>query len=391
MKRVTYCGLVVGALAVVMAGCQVPGRGASTSANATPTPISCTFTIDVSQAITQPPTVAFNFNNVAGMSAVAMSGAGQGWALGETASGNVIQGAIFQLSNGTWSQPVNTTASLSTLAMVTPSEGWAVGASYAHLNAGRWTPITPADPQTKSLYLGSISMPSASEGWAAGSTNSDTPAAALVHYANGTWTRVNLTTQAAGFSSVVMDATTDGWLAGYTRPSGTPPQTLMYHYQGGSWTEDTAAENALSPEYVLPAAMSMLSAHDGWGVGQNGIAHYCGGKWTPQRISVHAGTSVSVDFALQALTLTSPDEGWATGSMIYIGASRQAPPQRAVVLHYAHHTWAVQPLPLDTADQNTYLNGIAAASPSDVWAVGTNNTTGKPIFLHYNGSVWSAA
>ncbi len=390
MRRLSYCGLIVVAVAALLVGCQSPGASNTVTAKPTPTPLSCTYTVDASQAVTQPPTVTFNYNNYAGMSAVAMTGTGQGWALGESVNGSVIQGVIFQLSGGVWSKPTVTPLSLFALTMVTPSEGWAVGANIAHFTAGKWAAIKPAGALTKATFLSTISMLSASEGWAAGSTASGTPAAVLVHYSNGSWTPANLSTKAAGFSSVAMDSTTDGWLAGYTRSSGTPPMTLMYHYQGGSWVEDTAAESVMSGAYAVPSAMTMLSASEGWAVGQNGIAHYCGGKWAPERIAVHAGT-LSLDFALESLTLISPDEGWAAGNITYFGTSHQLPPQRAVVLHYAHHAWTVQSLPLDTANQNTYLTGIAAASPSDVWAVGTNNTTGRPIFLHYDGSAWSPA
>src|SRR5271170_3103588 len=43
-----------------------------------------------------------------------------------------------------------------------------------------------------------------------------------------------------------------------------------------------------------------------------------------------------------------------------------------------------------TSPQGGYLNGVAAVSADEAWAVGGTNDTGQTVIEHWNGTTWTA-
>ncbi|MFI5273049.1 MAG: TIR domain-containing protein [Ktedonobacterales bacterium] len=110
----------------------------------------------------------------------------------------------------------------------------------------------------------------------------------------------------------------------------------------------------------------MLSATDGWAVGQNGtILRYQDGQWRWQ------ASPTSQDLQDVAM-LPDGSEGWAVG-------------KGGTVLHYANGGWSLQPsqIALD-------LKTVAAVAPGEVWAAGQEDVSHSGLWLwRYADGAWS--
>lgn len=84
--------------------------------------------------------------------------------------------------------------------------------------------------------------------------------------------------------------------------------------------------------------------------------------------------------ALFGVAATSAKDAWA------VGQYQSAPgPLRTLIMHWNGTAWTRVPSPNPVPGGDT-LNGVAAVSASDAWAVGGKN--GRPLILRWNGKVW---
>lgn len=112
------------------------------------------------------------------------------------------------------------------------------------------------------------------------------------------------------------------------------------------------------------------------------------GAWSIDRTPSVPGANDT----LNGIAAISGTEAWAVGT-------RFTPPDanlvsaRPLALHLTAAGWQSTTLPAVTA--NTALFGVGASSASDVWAVGKETASGyragKPVILHWNGTAWSAS
>jgi hypothetical protein len=86
------------------------------------------------------------------------------------------------------------------------------------------------------------------------------------------------------------------------------------------------------------------------------------------------------DSSIDGLAAVSPCNVWAVG-----GAGDPVSP---LIEHWDGSSWTVVPPP--DPDGSGYLTAVAAASARDIWAVGNAaGGTPGPLFLHYDGSAWT--
>lgn len=122
-----------------------------------------------------------------------------------------------------------------------------------------------------------------------------------------------------------------------------------------------------------------LSATDAWAVGMDGVLHWDGRRW-----SRAPGASGS----LWSISASAPDDVWTVGT----GAGG------LLVLHWDGKRWRSVPFaPVPAASQSasggktydffSYLEGVLALGPDDVWTVGTGSDQ-KPIAAHWDGTSW---
>lgn len=179
-------------------------------------------------------------------------------------------------------------------------------------------------------------------------------------------------------SAVGMSSETDGWAMGQVMGphggSGDDPAYVL-HYTGGMWAQ--VRNTPLKSDVI---AIKMLSASDGWAVG-NSVYHYDGTSWQVIHVPVTTG--------FNAIAAVSPSNIWIAGT----GGSDS----QVVIMHYDGHTWTRQKTPalLD----NFTINALSMASAAEGWAVGT--ATGVPdsqgnaaltgVILQYRNGTWQLA
>jgi hypothetical protein len=214
-------------------------------------------------------------------------------------------------------------------------------------------------------------------------------------------------TQSALFG-VSLTSAADGWAVGnlvttVPNPQGGPrlvvSRALAERWNGTSWQQVAMAQPAT--QHARMQAVSDLGSNDAWAVGFIGdvapltsspsgglVEHWDGTRWLIARTP---GSSAET---LDAVAGTGPSDVWVAGSM-NLGAPPPAG-DNTFFEHFNGTTWQAVPGPAGNFSEDPVeVTALAALSPSDVWAVGTQNPelSGQPGSLnmaaHWNGTAWT--
>ena len=193
----------------------------------------------------------------------------------------------------------------------------------------------------------------------------------------------------------------DAWAAGYAYTSSRAQLTLLEHWDGASWIRVPSpnpgtAQRCGDRRYTGNSlwGVAAISSTDVWAVGrictwstfQTLAEHWDGAAWTVIPSPNQPGADSSV---LTSVTAISSNDVWAAGDFeprgTYIWLT--------LIEHWNGTNWSIVSSP-NPARASNFLNGIAATSPSDVWAVGYTQpkptyTPEVPLIEHYDGSAWS--
>ena len=194
----------------------------------------------------------------------------------------------------------------------------------------------------------------------------------------------------AGTSGLLQGATVvsscSAWAAGYY-DNGTANQTLIYHWNGASWAQQTSPDPGGTGETNELSGVTSTSTKNAWAVGYyyDGtsdvtlIEHWNGSNWT-QQPSVNPGTSVNF---LEAVKATSASNAWAVG-YYYNGTT-----YRSLIERWNGSSWKKVASP-NVGSSYNLLYSVAATSASNAWAVGYyyNGTGYSTLIEHWNGSTW---
>ncbi|HEX6819625.1 MAG TPA: YCF48-related protein [Ktedonobacterales bacterium] len=114
----------------------------------------------------------------------------------------------------------------------------------------------------------------------------------------------------------------------------------------------------------------MLAPNDGWAAGPNTLWHYDGARWSP----VPTYTSAGDPFGATSIAAASPTEAWAVGSYL------------SVALHFTGGAWhAVQ------AGSHPSVSALSLVSASEGWAVGEGggSKVGVATLAHLHNGSWT--
>ena len=141
--------------------------------------------------------------------------------------------------------------------------------------------------------------------------------------------------------------------------------------------------------------VSADSTTDAWAVGDatnpSGAArtitfHWNGASWTKVPSPNPGGTTSPGELnELTGVAAVSPSDVWAVG--FYARGESDSP--HGLILHWGGTSWSRVPSPC-TGAVTCFLFGVSADSSTDVWAVG--ETTGKraeSLILHWDGTSWT--
>lgn len=200
-----------------------------------------------------------------------------------------------------------------------------------------WLPSSAAGAVPSGLQLKSVGFVSPEEGWlAGGGETQDVPH--IFHYTGGQW--VDETQADVGHMHAVSAVAADNvWVTG--------GQGLAFHWDGMQWTE-----------FMIPGGcvhgMDFLHAEDGWVTpahGQPYMRRYTGGAITAWQQFTMPATS-----GLHAVSMVSADDGWSVGN-------------GGAMFRFDGTNWAEQANPVVAS-----LHAVEMISAEDGWAVGAVGT-----------------
>jgi S-layer homology domain len=326
------------------------------------------------------------------------------WAVGEYDSST--QNTLTEHWDGnSWSvvsspSPGTTLNTLQAVTVISTSNVWAVGeytngnnqyTLVEHWNGTSWSVVPSPSPGTIINTLRGVSAISQNDVWAVGNYYTGTYNALVEHWDGSSWSIIpSPDTYDGGLSGVTAISPNDVWAVG-ARMSGGNVYTLVEHWDGTSWS----IIPSLSPGRYGNGlyGIAAISSRDIWTVGDardiDGdstevsytiVERWHGGAWA-------LSPSVSPDQwdnHLFSVSVISPASIWAVGAYGY--ASGQS--GRTLAEHWDGSSWSVVTSPSPGTRDNA-LQGVAAISQNDVWAVGSyvnNGSTDKTLVEHYSGS-----
>src|ERR1022692_1830765 len=256
-----------------------------------------------------------------------------------------------------------------------------------------WTGVQPPNPGTTTSF-GGVATLSARNAWATGSYSSGTVSHTLIEHWNGSaWTQTpspNPSPTGSFLGGVAATSASNIWAVGeYASVGG--EQALVLHWNGTAWRQ------VPSPKLYLSGltGVAATSSRNAWAVGSDGnrtagslqtvVLHWNGTAWKHVP-SPDPGGSLSDNF-LSGVAATSASNAWAVGSY----SNDAAGVVQTIILRWNGTAWKHVRSP-DPGGSSTFnvLDGVAATSASNAWAVGEyfHGTTDQTLVLHWNGTAW---
>jgi hypothetical protein len=177
----------------------------------------------------------------------------------------------------------------------------------------------------------------------------------------------------------------DVWAVGTTADYSAPqPSTaaLIEHWDGSAWSISP------SPQFT-GTHMGGVAAfpNDAWAVGdcdcftpgphQPLLLHWDGFSWSLTGVAAITVPSGGI----RDVAMPGPGDAWLVGT--YLPAGNLAQP---LAMRWNGESWDVSPMP--TFPARASLQGLAAISPTDIWAVGELDGR-TPLFMHWDGTAWT--
>jgi hypothetical protein len=288
---------------------------------------------------------------------------------------------------------------LNAVAAVSAHNLWAVGYSSSsgsseqplveHWNGTRWSLVPAPDPNPGPTHyntLTAVAAISANDVWAVGNfTDSTANLQPLIEHWNGRqWSIVASAQLPVGFNGGVL-AGIEGvsahnvWAVGDSYITATEQtQSLIEHWDGKQWR--IVASPKTPNTYLFGVAA--VSAHNIWAVGESStqplIEHWDGKQWSL------VASPRTPNALLNGVAAVSAHNIWALGSN-----SKSAP--TPLIEHWDGKQWRIVANPVPTGSPITSLFGIAEVSAHDVWTVGysiDHRGIDRTLIEHWDGRRW---
>lgn len=285
-----------------------------------------------------------------------------------------------------------------------------------------WCPVSSQNPASDYNELDAIAVINANDIWAVGTAgypDRNNRIAIAEHYNGSGWTVSNPTPKgnaSNNLAAVVAVSSNSVWAVGSYYINGMYQYPLIQHYSSGSWQDisGTISGQASCGGNAL-ASVAALSDTDVWAVGAYNIGEspcaangnpYFGSKVNHPYIqhcdlSVPTCTLVLPPFQglgynnMNGIAAVSITNVWAVGSYStdVITGSPNYP--RPMIWHYTpgltNTHWITVASP--TINYDSWLNSIDYYNANDIWAVGVQRIgiDNQPIIEHYDGTSWHLA
>ncbi len=295
------------------------------------------------------------------------------------------QPALAALNGRKTPTPTRTaTHTATTAATPTPTPGGTPTPTPQPGPSGTWSIVSSPNTGWPNNYLYGVAGVASNDVWAVGTygPNLGTTDWQVIEHWNGTnWSPANspAITTPNELLAVTAIASNDVWAVGGYDSGG---QSLTEHWNGSSWSVVSSANPGVANRLLGVAAVSSTNVwavgyYGNGGVSQTLIEHWNGTSWSVIP-SPNLGTGYN---QLNAITAVpgSPNDVWAVG----------AAGSQTLVEQWNGTQWSIVSSP--NTGTNPQLDGVAANSANDVWAVGyTGGSNGRlTLTEHWNGSSWS--
>lgn len=282
---------------------------------------------------------------------------------------------------------------LSGVAAISPSDAWAVGQVQSrrtrplaeHWDGSAWSEVPV--PGVRYGHLHSVAATSADDVWAVGDSQGYLRSASLIEHWDGTsWHRVTSPSpgRASTLNGVTALSPSDAWAVG-----SSDSKTLALHWDGQRWSL-VASPNLGSPERWPGNELSAVSAvahRNVWAVGHHRnpwrdrvlVLHWNGRVWHQV-----PGRATDGHF-LAGVANAGRNAVWA------VGGDAGCPP--LIERWSGHRPWSIVPARTPSSWTACTFHAVAAVSPDDVWAAGGVWDDSTHKFLgaveHWDGSSWT--
>jgi hypothetical protein len=213
-------------------------------------------------------------------------------------------------------------------------------------------------------------------------------------------------------TGVAATSSTSAWAVGerYKRSKHNAPhrrplavaRTLVERWKGRAWTVVPSPNPSFDGDFL--GGVAATSSTNAWAVGKRYkgskhhaphrfplavartlVEHWNGRAWTVVP-SPNPGLNADV---LNGVAATSSTDVWAVGD--YSNGNMFFPNFQSLVEHWDGTTWTVVPSPSPGGSSGTFLNGVATTSATNAWAVGfyNNGATPQSVIEHWDGTAWA--
>jgi hypothetical protein len=303
--------------------------------------------------------------------------------------------------NGTWrivSSPNVGTGTygnqLNAVTVVSANSVWAVGFSphpsgtpqyirqtlIEHWNGSNWNVVPSPNPVGKTwVVLNGVDAISANDIWAVGHSGdpSSIPLQTLTTHWDGKSWSIIPSPSPGTYNGNVLNAVSavsasDVWAVGWYQsgPTGQEGGALTMHWDGTAWTV------VPNPSRWQLYGVLAIASNDVWAVGEQSILHWNGTNWSSVSFPLPPNEAYRI---LKGISATSASDIWAVGyaQWSYFSGTRYAP----LTYHWDGTRWNLIP---NAGGLDELLSSVTAIAPNDAWAVGDNGQT-----QHWNGADWS--
>src|SRR4051794_17862556 len=283
------------------------------------------------------------------------------------------------------SQAIGSGSALDDADALSATAAWAVGGNgdgiVERYDGTSWkavaTPTLLSSPTSWAMLHG-VDAVSAASALAVGEANG---AAAALGWNGSSWSKVSVATpsgSSSALNAVKAFSATDAWAVGRVVPSFNG-LTLIERWQGSSWKQ-VASQSPGTRDNTL-SDVAGTAPNDIWAVGYSRdlpygnrarhslIEHYDGNAWS--RVP---SPDLDTQTVLDGVAALSSTDAWAVG---------YASNKGAVVMRYDGHSWTAS-----TLSQLSSLTAVAALSSSDIWAAGSD-AAGNAALANWRGSGWT--
>jgi hypothetical protein len=289
---------------------------------------------------------------------------------------------------------------LNAVAAVSTNNVWTVGSRYdanamwvtliEHWDGTAWSIVPSPDPAAGTyIFLNGVAAVSTNDIWAVGTyldTVSTHHRVLTEHWDGVSWTIVpgSNPVNASDYrlNAVSAVASNDVWATGDVGNIA----ILFEHWDGAAWSVVPGPNPPNVPVYMT--GIKAIASNDVWAVGyyDNFPSHTLVTHWDGAAWSIVAAPDPSPS-SLSGISGTASNNVWA------VGTYRPAGVNKTLVEHWDGTNWTQVATPSVGTINNNFLSGVAADSMGGVWAVGwytvTNSTNEQTLAERWDGAAWS--